>query len=118
MVGFARPCAGEYTRHPISLKGAPIPTALEPFAAFERLWTFTGGDAGALERARLTGRDPVLPWTFAVGTAALAAVGASGLAAEPWTWADGSGAAGRRRRSRGRPRPFVPLGTHEPAWSG
>ena len=29
MVGIARPCAGEYTRHAISVKGAPRPDGID-----------------------------------------------------------------------------------------
>jgi hypothetical protein len=33
-----------------------MPTTPEPFAALEQLWTLGGGDDGALEGVRLTGR--------------------------------------------------------------
>jgi crotonobetainyl-CoA:carnitine CoA-transferase CaiB-like acyl-CoA transferase len=50
-----------------------------------RLWERAGGDPAALERATLTGRDPILPGPFEVGAAASATIAAAGLAAaELW----------------------------------
>jgi crotonobetainyl-CoA:carnitine CoA-transferase CaiB-like acyl-CoA transferase len=49
------------------------------------LWAQAGGDHDALEQVTLDGGDPVLPGRFMVGTAALATIGAAGLAAaELW----------------------------------
>lgn len=52
-----------------------------PLAALGELWRLGGGPAAALERVTLIGDDPVLPGPFRVGTAALATIGAAGLAA-------------------------------------
>lgn len=50
-----------------------------------RLWSQAGGDPAALDRARITGADPLLPTAFKIGTAASAAIGATALAAaELW----------------------------------
>ncbi|MBW8270835.1 CoA transferase [Caldovatus aquaticus] len=60
---------------------APIP----PADALAGLWRHTGLPAEALGAATLEGREPVLPSTYAVGTAAQAAIAAAGLAAaEVW----------------------------------
>src|SRR5687767_925549 len=49
------------------------------------LWEQAGGDRAALEDVVLVGGDPVLPGRFKVATAALATIGAAGLAAaELW----------------------------------
>ena len=49
------------------------------------LWQAAGCAPEALERLSLTGHDPILPGRFKVGTAALASIGASALAAaECW----------------------------------
>jgi hypothetical protein len=49
------------------------------------IWSGIGGDPRALDRVETTGADPVLPSTFAVGTAAAATVAATTLAAaELW----------------------------------
>lgn len=49
------------------------------------IWAEHGHDAAALDRLDLAGREPVLPSSFAVGTAMQAAVAASALAAaEVW----------------------------------
>jgi crotonobetainyl-CoA:carnitine CoA-transferase CaiB-like acyl-CoA transferase len=49
------------------------------------LWRMGGHDASALDAVELTGRDPVLPSSFAVGTAAQATIAAAALAAaELW----------------------------------
>lgn len=51
----------------------------------ERLWRDAGCDADALGSVELTGREPALPSSFAVGTAAQASIAASALAAaELW----------------------------------
>jgi crotonobetainyl-CoA:carnitine CoA-transferase CaiB-like acyl-CoA transferase len=50
-------------------------------SALADLWQGAGLDAGVLPRARLTGADPVLPSSFAVGAAAQSAIGAAALAA-------------------------------------
>lgn len=50
-------------------------------AAAAALWVGAGLDAAALGRLALSGEDPVLPSSFAVGTAAQASLGAAALAA-------------------------------------
>ena len=50
-------------------------------AALAALWRDAGLPATALERIALTGSDPVLPSSFAVGTAMQASLGAAALAA-------------------------------------
>lgn len=51
----------------------------------ERLWRDAGCDPDALASVALTGREPALPSSFAVGTAAQASIAASALAAaELW----------------------------------
>ena len=53
--------------------------------ALESLWSLAGGDPTALERATLTGADPILPTDFKIGTAASAVIAAGALAAsEIW----------------------------------
>ena len=53
--------------------------------ALESLWSLAGGDPAALERATLTGADPILPTDFKIGTAASAVIAAGALAAsEIW----------------------------------
>jgi crotonobetainyl-CoA:carnitine CoA-transferase CaiB-like acyl-CoA transferase len=53
--------------------------------ALAALWRAAGQDAAALAAIELTGAEPVLPSTFAVGTAAQATIAASALAAaELW----------------------------------
>jgi crotonobetainyl-CoA:carnitine CoA-transferase CaiB-like acyl-CoA transferase len=49
--------------------------------ALRQLWQAAGGAAEALQRVRLTGADPVLPSSFAVGSAAQASLAAGALAA-------------------------------------
>ncbi len=57
----------------------------DPRAVLEHLWTGLGHDVAALGDVELTGREPVLPSSFAVGTAMQASVAASALAAaEVW----------------------------------
>ncbi|MCK9914080.1 CoA transferase [Microbacteriaceae bacterium K1510] len=56
-----------------------------PRAVLETLWAGLGHDPAALDRIDLTGQEPVLPSSFAVGTAMQASVAASALAAaEIW----------------------------------
>src|SRR5262245_8156673 len=58
---------------------------LTPAEILTDLWTRAGGDAAALEAAKLTGADPVLPSSFRVGTAAQVTIATAGLAAaEIW----------------------------------
>jgi crotonobetainyl-CoA:carnitine CoA-transferase CaiB-like acyl-CoA transferase len=64
-------------------------TAPEALAA---LWSETGMSPDALARVTLTGRDPVLPSSFAVGTAAQASIAAAALAASEIGRRRGSGA--------------------------
>ena len=45
------------------------------------LWAETGADAAALDAVTLTGSEPALPSSFAVGTAAQASIAAAALAA-------------------------------------
>ena len=52
-----------------------------PDAVLSDLWCGVGLAPDALGRVRLIGRDPVLPSSFMIGTAAVAAIGAVGLAA-------------------------------------
>ena len=52
-----------------------------PEAALSDLWRLGGGDPAALGQVVLTGADPQLPSSFAVGTAAQATIAAAGLAA-------------------------------------
>ncbi len=54
---------------------------MSPHDALGSLWRLGGLPPDALEHARLTGCDPVLPSSFAVGTAAQASVAAAALAA-------------------------------------
>jgi crotonobetainyl-CoA:carnitine CoA-transferase CaiB-like acyl-CoA transferase len=50
-----------------------------------RLWADLGNDPAALDQVDLTGSEPALPSSFAVGTAMQASVAASALAAaEVW----------------------------------
>ena len=53
----------------------------EPNAALSQLWQAAGLPGGVLQRVTLAGADPVLPSSFAVGTAAQAALAAGALAA-------------------------------------
>jgi crotonobetainyl-CoA:carnitine CoA-transferase CaiB-like acyl-CoA transferase len=54
---------------------------LSPQAALAGLWQLAGLPDEALGFARLAGHDPVLPSSFAVGTAAQATIAAAALAA-------------------------------------
>jgi crotonobetainyl-CoA:carnitine CoA-transferase CaiB-like acyl-CoA transferase len=53
----------------------------DPLAALQTLWQAAGLEAAALGRVQLSGAEPVLPSSFAVGTAAQAATAAGALAA-------------------------------------
>src|SRR6266404_3665092 len=58
---------------------------VETRAALAQLWQAAGQPAEALSYIRLTGAEPVLPSSFAVGTAAQVSIAASALAAaELW----------------------------------
>ena len=58
---------------------------VEPLVALAHLWQAAGQPAAALSHIRLTGGEPVLPSSFAVGTAAQASIAAAALAAgELW----------------------------------
>ncbi len=60
-------------------------TLTSPADALAGLWRATGLDPAALDAVELTGREPVQPSTYAVGTAAQASIAAAGLAAvEVW----------------------------------
>src|SRR3954454_9927560 len=60
-------------------------STLTPNQALAGLWQHAGQDIAALDTAELTGTEPVLPSTFAVGTAAQATIAAAALAAaELW----------------------------------
>ena len=54
---------------------------LQPSQVLGQLWSLAGADPAALADVRLTGTDPVLPSSFAVGTLAQASIAAAGLAA-------------------------------------
>ncbi len=57
----------------------------DPKHVFASLWRTAGHDDAALGQIQFTGAEPVLPSSFAVGTAAAAAIGAAALAAaELW----------------------------------
>lgn len=56
-------------------------TTVTPRTALSELWTLGGGEAAALDRVELTGQEPALPSSFAVGTIAQASIAASALAA-------------------------------------
>src|SRR5258706_11790085 len=51
------------------------------YSALASIWRDLDGDAEALKDGELTGADPVLPSSFAVGTAAQVSIGAAALAA-------------------------------------
>src|SRR5438876_8389065 len=69
--------------HPSS--GAPGMTAPNPKKILAALWRAGGHPEAALDAIELTGVEPVLPSSFAVGTAAQATIGAAALAAgELW----------------------------------
>ncbi|MBR0677089.1 CoA transferase, partial [Roseomonas alkaliterrae] len=54
----------------------PVP----PPDAFAALWRLAGLPPGAMPETVLDGADPVQPSTYALGTAALASIGACGAA--------------------------------------
>ncbi len=57
----------------------------DPNTVLAAIWSAAGHDAAALGQVAFTGAEPVLPSSFAVGTAAQATVGAAALAAaELW----------------------------------
>src|SRR3989442_4168949 len=53
---------------------------MEATGALAQLWSQVGGDPAALDRARLTGADPMLPTNSKIGPAASAVMGATALA--------------------------------------
>ena len=59
---------------------AAAPGATSPRDALAALWLRIGGDADALRAVTLTGTEPALPSSFAVGTAAQVSIAASTLA--------------------------------------
>ena len=61
-----------------------------PGTVLRQLWTAVGNDPSALAQVRLTGSDPVLPSSFAIGTAAQVSIAAAGLAASEVFRARGS----------------------------
>ncbi len=72
----------------------PSDAPIDPVAALETLWSLAGGEPAALERATLTGADPILPTDFKIGTAASAVIAAGALAAsEIWRLRTGRGQA-------------------------
>jgi crotonobetainyl-CoA:carnitine CoA-transferase CaiB-like acyl-CoA transferase len=67
---------------PSSVSAAPAPpSTVAPADALAALWHGVGMPPAALSHLALSGADPVLPSSFAVGTAAQASLGASALAA-------------------------------------
>jgi len=54
---------------------------LDASKALAALWRLSGEDDGALARVRLSGQEPALPSSFAVGTAAQASIAVAALAA-------------------------------------
>ena len=64
----------------------------EALAALADLWRSAGCAPEALARIALTGQDPIFPTRFRLGTAALASIGASALAAAE-LWRLGAGRA-------------------------
>ena len=54
---------------------------MNAFDALRSLWLQAGLPEGALSQAQLPGADPVLPSSFAVGTAAQCSIAAAALAA-------------------------------------
>lgn len=54
---------------------------MQPVHALAQLWREAAMPAGALDAVRLTGSDPVLPSSFAVGAAAQVSIAAAALAA-------------------------------------
>lgn len=62
---------------PLLPQAAPL---LAPADALRALWQSAGGPPDALEAVTLTGAEPALPSSFAIGTAAQASIAASALA--------------------------------------
>ena len=58
-----------------------MPASIPPSEAIATLWRDAGLPADLLRQLHLSGADPILPSSFAVGTAAQASLGASALAA-------------------------------------
>ncbi len=56
-------------------------TVVSPRTALQEIWSIGGGEVTALEHIVLTGSEPALPSSFAVGTMAQATIAASALAA-------------------------------------
>jgi hypothetical protein len=54
---------------------------IDPFGALQQLWAAAGGCDEALQRVQLSGAEPALRSSFAVGTAAQAGIAAAALAA-------------------------------------
>jgi crotonobetainyl-CoA:carnitine CoA-transferase CaiB-like acyl-CoA transferase len=66
-------------------------TPLSANQALRRIWLDAQLPAPALDFARLSGSDPVLPSSFAVGTAVQASLAAAALAACEWRFQRGAG---------------------------
>lgn len=66
----------------IVVKGAlRMSTRVDSATALRAIWSLAGLDAAALEQCDLSGAEPVLPSSFAVGTAAQTGIAAAALAA-------------------------------------
>ncbi|MEJ0020847.1 MAG: CoA transferase [Acetobacteraceae bacterium] len=64
---------------------------MQPMQHLAALWQGLGAPAAALDDVRLTGSDPVLPSSFAIGTAAQVSIAAAALAAsQVWQARGGS----------------------------
>lgn len=73
------------SRSSFSQAGGLAPQDGLAFSALRALWRDAGLPAAALDNVVLSGQDPVLPSSFAVGTAAQVSIAAAGLAAaELW----------------------------------
>lgn len=59
----------------------PSMQTVSPTSALSHLWTVLGQPANVLSRAALTGAEPALPSSFAVGTLAQSTIAAAALAA-------------------------------------
>lgn len=71
-------------------RAGPVATHQAPADTLAALWSAAGMPAEALSHLSLSGEDPVLPSSFAIGTAAQASLGASALAAAA-LWAHRTG---------------------------
>src|SRR2546425_2449262 len=72
-----------YNRH--ATTGSPKMNTPNPTDVLAALWRGGGHPESALDAIELTGAEPVLPSSFAVGTAAQATIAAAALAAaELW----------------------------------